>query len=106
MKGASRLKFPIRIPNEKNDLRWIMLLVLLLLLIILTWPDPASGAAVHQAATISPAATLTPTLIPEKYLSTTEQTSGIICGSAVLVLIIVGGTVGVLRRNNSVSNKK
>jgi len=106
MKGASRLKFSNRIPNVKNDLRWIVLLVVLFLLIILAWPNPASGAASHQAATsAAPAATLTPTRIPAEYLSTPDQTSGIICGSAVLVLIIVGGTVGVLRRKNGSSNK-
>ncbi len=106
MKGASRLKFSNRIPNVKNDLRWIVLLIILFLLIILAWPNPASGAAFHQAATSGPAATLTPTRIPAEYLSTPDQTSGIICGSAVLVLIIVGGTVGVLRRKNGSSNQK
>ncbi len=106
MKGAARLKLSNRIPNVKNDLRWIVLLVVLFLIIVLAWPDPASGAALHQVATSVPAATITPTRIPAEYLSTPDQTSGIICGSAVLVLIIVGGTVGVLRRKNGVSSQK
>ncbi len=106
MKGASRLKFSNRIPKVKDDMRWIILLVVVFLLIILAWPNPASGAALHLAATPSPVVTLTPTKIPAEYLSTPDQTSGIICGSAVLVLIIVGGTVGVLRRKNGASNQK
>ena len=99
------MKFSIPGPNVKNDLRWIVLLVIIFLLIILAWPDPASGAALYQAATVSPEATLTPTIIPAEFLSSADQTSGIICGSTVLVLIIVGGTVGVLRRKkgNSIS---
>ena len=83
MKGASRLKFSIPNPNIKNDLRWIVLLVILFLIIILAWPNPASGAAPHQNATITPEITLTPTPIPVEFLSTPDQTSGIICGSAV-----------------------
>jgi hypothetical protein len=100
MKGASRLKFSTRIPNVKNDLRWILLLVIIFILIILAWPNPASGANLHQDATFSPDVTLTPTQIPAEFLSTPDQTSGIICGSVVLVLIVVGGTVTVLRRKN------
>ena len=106
MKGASRLKYPVRIPNIKNDLRWILLLVIVFIIIILAWPNPASGATFHPAAAPTSVATTTPTSIPVEYLSTTDQTNGIICGSTVLVLIIVGGTVGVLRRKNNSFQKK
>jgi hypothetical protein len=106
MKGAPRLKFSYRFPSVKNDMRWIILLVILFLLILLAWPDPAAGAALRLAATPVPAATLTPTKIPAEYLSSPDQTSGIICGSAVIVLIIVGGTVGVLRRKNGLPPSK
>ena len=100
IRGFSSLKLSTHLPNLKNDLRWILLLVIIFSLIILAWPDPASGAVLHQAATASPVVTLTPSAIPAEFLSTTDQTSGIICGSAFIVLIIVGGTVGVLRRNS------
>ena len=100
------MKFSIPNPNIKNDLRWIVLLVILFLIIILAWPNPASGAAPHQNATITPEITLTPTPIPVEFLSTPDQTSGIICGSAFIVLIIVGGTVGVLRRKNGKTTSK
>jgi hypothetical protein len=106
MKGASRLKLSTRIPHVKKDLIGIVLLIIFFILIILAWPDPASGAPLIQAATASPVATLTPTSIPAEFLSSPEQTSGIICGSAVLVLIIVGGTVGVLRRKNNIPAKR
>ena len=101
MKGASRLKLFTQFPETKNDLRWIVLLVIIFLIIILAWPNPASGAGLYQDKTITPVFTLTPTPIPAEFLSSPDQTSGIICGSVVIVLIIVGGTVGVLRRKNS-----
>jgi hypothetical protein len=94
------LKFSTHTPNLKNDLRWILLLVIIFMLIILAWPDPASGATLHQAVTASPVITPTPSAIPAEFLSSADQTSGIICGAAFIVLIIVGGTVGVLRRNS------
>lgn len=95
------MKPSTRLSNSKYDLRWIFLLVIVLLIIILVWPAPASGAALHQAATLLPGGlTATPTIIPQELLSTPDQTSGIICGAVVIVLIIVGGTFGVLRRQN------
>ena len=106
MKGTSRLKLVTRLVKGKNDLRWIVLLVLLFLIIVLAWPDPASGASLFQSATLTPNVTLTPTIIPQEFLSTPDQTSGIICGSVIIVLIIVGGTVGVLRRKNGISRNK
>jgi hypothetical protein len=95
------------LPPQKLDLRWIILLIVILLIIILVWPDPASGAYLGQKETST--ATLKPvptsTLIPPEYLETTDQTNGIICGSVVLVLIIVGGTLGVLRLKNDTRKK-
>jgi hypothetical protein len=98
--------------SQKLDFRWIILLIVILLLIILAWPDPASGAyhvtagdQVETAtATVRPLPTFTP--IPLEYLENTDQTSGIICGSVILVMIIVGGTLGVLRRKNGKSDHK
>jgi hypothetical protein len=87
-------------PYQKYDLLWILLLIAILALIIFAWPEPASGAFLPQSAIATEVVkpTVTPTPIPIEYLESAEQTSGIICGSVVLVLIIVGGTLGVLRR--------
>ncbi len=102
MKGARRLKPVSLIPSDKLDLRWIILLILVLLIIILAWPNPASGAYLAQTVTAtvtaSPSPTITP--IPVEYLESPDQTNGIICGSVVLILIIVGGTLGILRTKN------
>ena len=90
--------------NRRFDLVGILLLIALLLLIIFAWSAPASGANLAQVT--APTATLgapNPTAIPKEYLESTEQTNGILCGSVVLVLIIIGGTLGVLRRKNAPS---
>jgi hypothetical protein len=89
-------------PYQKYDLLWILLLIAILALIIFAWPEPASGAFLSQPAVATEVVkpTVTPTPIPQEYLESADQTSGIICGSVVLVLIIVGGTLGVLRRKN------
>ena len=123
MKGNCRLKLFPTLPTQRLELRWIILLVIILLFIILLWPNPASSAYWDQAASPTaasgntvpsvPTATLTvagpslptPTPIPSEYLENTDQTSGIICGSVVMVLIIVGGTLGVLRRRNGFPHK-
>lgn len=88
--------------NRRFDLIWISLLIVLLLLIVFAWPAPAAGAALAQAATPTPVplASPTPTSIPKEFLETPEQTNGIVFGSVVLVLVIVGGTLAILRRKN------
>jgi hypothetical protein len=83
---------------RRHDLLWILLLIAILLIIIFAWPDPASGASIHQAATATLLPTVTATAIPAEFLESPDQTSGIICGSVVLVLIVVGGTLGILSR--------
>ena len=103
MKGYHRLKssFPFTIPKLSFPL--LIFLVCVLLLIIFVWPDPASGYAGLQGVLTSPTIPFgpgTPTAIPADYLETSDQTVGILLGSIVLVLIIIGGTVGVLRRKN------
>lgn len=74
-----------------------MLAFLLILAMVLAWPEPASGKA-YGDATPTAYATFTPSPIPQEFLDSSDQTSGIICGSVVLVLVVVGGTLGVLRR--------
>lgn len=91
------------ITNRRYDLLWIFILIILLLLIIFAWPAPASGAfpaLPAQAATPTAQPSPTPTAIPSEYLETAEQTNGIVFGSVVLILVIVGGTLWVLRRKN------
>ncbi len=117
MKGIFQLRLFSTLPPQKLELRWIILLVIILLIIILLWPDPASGAYWGQVDTPTaipsmPTVTLTAasslptyTPIPAEYLENNDQTSGIICGSVVIVLIIVGGTLGILRRRNGFSHK-
>jgi hypothetical protein len=102
MKGVCLLKPVSFNPSDKFDLRWIFLLILVLLIIILAWPNPASGAFTAQTSTpiVTPSLTATITPIPVEYLESADQTSGVICGSVVLILIIVGGTFGVLRMKN------
>ena len=86
---------------RRFDLLAILLLIVLFLLIVFAWPAPASGANPAQAVT--PTATLNapgPTAIPPEYLESADQTNGILFGSVILVLIIVGGTLGILRSKN------
>lgn len=104
MKGNLRLKSTFQFAPRSLTLPVVIVLILILLLIIFAWPDPASGqAGLPMVAAPSP----TPTEVPGIYNETTEQTAGIIIGAAVLVLIIVGGTIGVLRRKNgNVTDKR
>jgi hypothetical protein len=92
--------------SRRFDLLGIILLIALLLAIVFAWPAPAAGAYLAQAATptlVETQPSPTPTLIPKEYLESTDQTNGIICGSVVLVLIIIGGTLGILRSKNRTS---
>jgi hypothetical protein len=103
MKGPDRLKPFFSKSPQKLSLPLLIFLIFLLLVIIFAWPDPASGHDPFQAVIPSPTGTVrpgAPTPIPAEYLETADQTTGIIFGSSILVLIIVGGTVGVLRRKN------
>jgi hypothetical protein len=109
MKGFIRLKHSPPFFAKRHDLIWILLLIAALLFIIFAWPDPASGSfAPQSAATATPfvLSTTTATAIPAEFLESADQTSGIICGSVVLVLIIVGGTIGVLSRKNGSTVQK
>ncbi len=85
------------------SLPWILLLILLLMVIIFAWPDPAAGHNLLQSsltATPGPRLLPSPTAIPTEYLEANYQTNGVILGVVMLVLIIIGGTLGVLSRKN------
>ena len=88
--------------NRKFVIRAILLfcaLSVLLLIAMNPWGKTSTNP-ILQAATVSPTgqtlATMTPTPLTGR--DSFEQTNGIILGSILLVLIIVGGTLGVLRR--------
>jgi len=94
------------------------ILALILLLSSLLWSKP--GTSLAQATSPTPAATgtatlapsrtaiitliptvtLTPTLtpVPAEYIETPDQTTGILFGAVLLVIIILGGTFFILRR--------
>jgi hypothetical protein len=93
---------------QRHDILWILLLIAALIFIIFAWPDPASGSFVPQSTPPVPTVlpTITTTSIPAEFLENADQTSGIICGSVILILIIVGGTLGVLGRKNGTSSPK
>lgn len=80
---------------------WVFWLIMLLVIISLAWPDPAAGSnhAQEITTTPSPLILLTATPLPAEYFETSEQTTSIICGSLLIIMIIVGGVAFVLRRN-------
>jgi hypothetical protein len=98
MKGVIRLKPSFRFTPQSLSLPVLIFLIVVLLFIIFAWPDPASGHTALLAA--EPTYTPTPTEVPGIYDQTPDQTVGVIIGAIVLILIIVGGTIGVLRRKN------
>lgn len=103
MKGLQRLKSLFHFSPQKLSMPLLIFLICVLLLIIFAWPDPASGQFSLQMTLASPTLTYgssTPTPIPSDYIQTADQTAGIILGSIVLVLIVLVGTLGVLRRKN------
>lgn len=90
------------------DLRSALILAVVILFTVLllggNWPLANSVSA--QATLATPTAGAQPdvedeslaTPIPEEYLSNNTQTNGIVLGSVVLVLIVIGGTLSVMLR--------
>lgn len=90
------------------DLRSALILAVVILFTVLllggNWPPAAFVSA--QATLATPAAETPPpvedellaTPIPEEYLSNNTQTNGIVLGSVVLVLIVIGGTLSIMLR--------
>ncbi len=52
------------------------------------------------ATELAPEITETPTATPEIFEENPEQTNGIVLGGVLLVLIIVGGTLSIIRRKD------
>lgn len=83
----------------------VFLLVVLIFIGVLAGnlPPPAVAAQANPA-TPTPEAVETlefsRTPIPSEYLSTDNQTNGIILGSVILVLIVIGSTLSVMLRKD------
>jgi hypothetical protein len=109
--NLSKLLASVRLP-EWVDLKVVAILLLIgIFLTAMSWsnpmPEPRQGAGMAVAETVGPAtgqptaqpgATRSPTPIPQEWVTNREMASGIVLGAVVLVLIIVGGTLGAIRR--------
>lgn len=96
------------------DTRLVLIaLILLLFAITMLAGNLPPASIIAQAATTTPTpaeATAEPggpqpTPIPVEYLSNNIQTNGIVFGSVVLVLIVVGVTLTVMLRGNEKTRK-
>ena len=105
---------------EWIDNRALGLVALVLILVVaMAWSEPLPGQRARSAAlalavstqtatsaptlaqTVPPESTPTPiqpTPIPEEWQTNREMGTGIVMGAVALVLIIVGGTLGAIRR--------
>jgi hypothetical protein len=43
----------------------------------------------------------TPTPLPDEWLTSAQQTNGIIFGAVIIILLIIAGTVGIIIRDNT-----
>lgn len=82
-----------------------LLVVLIFLGVVVSGTLPPDSATAQATLTVpTPAAQATEfsgTPIPEEYLSNDSQTNGIILGSVILVLIVIGGTLSVMLRKDN-----
>lgn len=82
-----------------------MLLILLVTIIILWNPIDNNNQQFISATTTTQALTQEKpgskyTPIPPEMIEYREQTNGIVLGSVIMVLIVVGGTLSVIQRKN------
>ena len=92
---------------------WFSAPVLALVLVIavfatmIAWREPLPGITpatptvegeIHDATATPEFELKEPTPIPQEWQDNIEQTNGIIMGSVILVLIVVGGTLSAIRR--------
>lgn len=84
------------------------LLVFVIFLVSVIWAEPIShlfsGAQIEEVTSTPCPEVLpgTPTPLAAEYLSSAEQTSGILLGVIVIAIIVLGGTIGVLLRDQSI----
>lgn len=104
---------PIKDWMKKRKPAWFssptlaLLLVVIIFATMIAWREPLSGLSLAAPTleeeifetTASPEFELKePTPIPQEWEDNFEQTNGIIMGSVILVLIVVGGTLSAIRR--------
>ncbi len=81
--------------------------VIAIFVISVVWSEPIShlfsGIKLEDTQIISTATTMpgTPMPLPLEYYSTPDQTSGILLGVMILVVIILAGTTGIILRDKS-----
>ena len=98
--------------SSKPGLHWnfqnlVFIGVMLIFAISVIWSDSISrlfsGFNLQDKTLIPTPTTLfgTPTPLPAEYLTSSDQTSGILLGVMILGVIIIAGTIGILIRDRS-----
>lgn len=107
-----------KLPGWVDEKSMGLVLLVLIMLVAMSWSEPLPGQrstaaklsmaqvsatpSVQPTVDVSPDASPTPILptpIPEEWRTNREMGTGIVMGAVVLVLIIVGGTLGAIRRH-------
>lgn len=103
--AGNKKKFKDRIPSWINFQNLLFLIVILVFLAIVLWSDSLSRYFQQSAASdmdaLFTATTLpgTPTPLPDEWMSSAEQTNGIILGAVVIIIAITAGTAVILIRD-------
>jgi len=99
---------PPRIHFEWNIQNITFIIVVVIFVVIVFWSEPISQLFTHieiqDQINVTPSPTLlpgTPTPLPLQYLTSADQTSGILLGVLVLAVIIIAGTLAVIYRHRS-----
>jgi hypothetical protein len=98
--------------SSKPGFQWnfqnlIFISVLVIFAVIVIWSDSIShlfSGFNLQDKNLIPSPTIlpgTPTSLPAEYISSSEQTNGILLGVMILGVIIIAGTIGILLRDRS-----
>jgi len=83
----------------------IFVVVILAFVIIIIWSEPLSyyfqSGDGQQVSAVLTSTTLpgTPTPLPEEYLTSSQQTNGIISGAIIILVAIIAGTAAILIRD-------
>jgi hypothetical protein len=98
--------------SSKAGLQWnfqnlIFIGVLVIFAVSVIWSDSISrlfsGFNLQDKTLVPTPTTLfgTPTPLPAEYLTSSDQTNGILLGVMILGIIIIAGTIGILIRDKS-----
>ena len=89
----------------KNWRKYIVVVCILISFVLLAYQEPMPPSeGSRQEITETPSSEVlfrlpdVRTPVPPEMLANSEQTNGLIIGGVILVLIVVGGTLGVIRR--------